>query len=276
MSQEEKYSIRELQMNVLNILKFVDQVCRDNDIQYYLAYGTLLGAVRHQGFIPWDDDVDLWMFRADFERFVKAMGQYRDGRYQLHCPENDDDWPLNFGKVFDTHTKVDQSYFIKPSVLGTYVDIFPLDGMAEDGKTARREFIKFKVMNSLRSTANHSYFPEGTRKLLIKKASAVVGRIRSTKQWTNAIEKDARKRKTDDGNYVGAVTCQYYSWQKNRFRKEYFDECRDVPFEDGVFRIPARYDEILKTIYGDYMQLPPEDKRHATHIYKILSLGENE
>ena len=124
------YSIKELQQHILPILIDVDRVCREHNIRCYICDGTMLGAIRHGGFIPWDDDVDVCMPRPDYERFMQHAKEWLPGHLEAICAENDNDYPFPFGKIQDNTTTLIERMHID-YIGGLYIDVFPIDGMPD-------------------------------------------------------------------------------------------------------------------------------------------------
>lgn len=125
----DEFTIQDVQKLEFDILKYIKKVCDENKINYYLAYGTLIGAVRHHGFIPWDDDIDIMMPREDFIKFVESTNKDKHDYFKVVCRENNTNFTAPLPKVIDSRTKLTQHYgFIEKVDLGVYVDIFILDG----------------------------------------------------------------------------------------------------------------------------------------------------
>lgn len=137
--------LKELKQIQLDILKYVHEFCVQNDIRYFLVYGTLIGAVRHQGYIPWDDDIDICMPRPDYERFLKLFNKNKSG-YQVNAFELNDNFPYTFGKVEDLNTtfieKTDYSF-----PMGVNIDVFPIDGINNDAKLIKKQIFLRKIIN---------------------------------------------------------------------------------------------------------------------------------
>lgn len=139
------YDIRPLQLRLLDILMAIDEMCQKHNLKYYLVDGSLIGAVREKGFIPWDDDMDICMPRADYEKLIEHSRKWLPSPYEFVCFENDPKYPLHFGKVQDASTTLIERphlYYLG----GVYVDVFPIDG-APEGKFAQRLYdIKYKYL----------------------------------------------------------------------------------------------------------------------------------
>ena len=250
----------------LNILLDIDGFCRRNSLQYFLAYGTLIGAIRHKGFIPWDDDIDINMPRADYNWLLENYNKMNpDGRYRLVSPF-DEDSKHSFIKIIDTHTvKIEPGIDYKENFLGVDIDIFPLDGEPETDEAFEKWYGRLmkvykcygyclmepKVSFKRRIGVPLIRLLTGGRNCLLKKAAKL--------HWKYPYE---------NSKYVGAVECAFNS-KGNRFEKEWFKNTVEADFEGHKLWIPIGYDKILTSVYGDYMKLPPVEKQVTHHINKM-------
>lgn len=137
------YDIRPLQLRILKNLLAVDKVCKEHNLRYYIMAGTMLGAVRHKGFIPWDDDLDIGMPRADYDLLMANAKEWLPKPYEAVCAENDKEYPLPFAKVQDADTTLIERMHLK-YLGGVYIDIFPLDGVPESRMAQRMHFAKYE------------------------------------------------------------------------------------------------------------------------------------
>lgn len=265
-------TIAEKQKASLDTLLFVDDFCRNNGIRYYLAYGTLIGAVRHNGFIPWDDDVDLHIPRPDYERLVRTFYD-PNGVYKLVTPNTDKDYILPFAKVQNTKTaRVIWDKIVDHQGIG--IDLFPLDGIPDDLSSAEKAFKKqnnkwLKVTNRL-------------ERFRFTKPNGIVSRLKNfagnmayisgySSKSIIKMSQSPLKTDYDSANWVGTVV-GIHSGKFRPFHKEWFDAC-EVEYEGYMLIAPKGYDKILSSIYGDYMQLPPENNRVTTHTDKFIWLN---
>jgi len=169
----QSYDIRTLQLRLLRILKAFDIMCRNHGLRYYLEYGTLLGAVRHGGFIPWDDDLDIMMPRPDYELLIKHSKEWMPEPYEFVCFENDPNYPLQFGKVQDASTTLVERphlYYLG----GAYIDVFPMDGVPESEKERKAHAKRYKRLKSLlyitwRDPYKHGHGPSSWWPLIMRK-----------------------------------------------------------------------------------------------------------
>lgn len=257
-------TIADKQRASLDTLLFVDGFCREKNIRYYLAYGTLLGAIRHHGFIPWDDDVDVFVPRPDYETLLKCFHD-PSGRFRLISCENDRTYTIPYAKVEDLSTaRVKANGELDSHGIG--IDLFPLDGLPEDKETAQRVFAErnaFWLGYVYRLEMFHRSRPRtalGYCKHLAGSAAYAVGYLNKKARELSA---SPYKEEYDRAKCIGAVI-GVFSGVFRAFEKELFEPI-DVDFEGHRLTAPAGYDEILRKTYGDYMQLPPEDKRVTTH-----------
>lgn len=253
----------------LEILKDVHEFCVNNGIKYTLQGGTLLGAIRHKGFIPWDDDIDIAMPRQDYERFIRLY-QSRKG-YHVYCRElsGKKDVFISFARVCEMNmTFVDgeaQTWNLNKT--GVWIDVFPLDGM-DDGAVKRiinfkLTYLTWKLCNVRRSWySNYSYSKTMREKLLmfIKKKLAIFV-PKSIFEVHIALCKRIQFGKT---HYYSNSAYMWYGMRECH-KVKVLDEVILAPFEDQFFYIMRDYDEALTEKYGDYMKLPPKEKQIAEH-----------
>ncbi len=262
-------SHREIQLYLMDILKAVDSFCRENGIRYSMAYGTLLGAVRHKGFIPWDDDIDLVMPRPDYERFVATFGQEPGSRYRcLHhkLGAGGDRFVHFFSKVEDTRTRSLQGKGCEYD-FGLNIDIFPLDGKPEDPAVQ-------KMMERRLTSYAHRLNICGTgfdllnfhQPLFTKLEAHLMG----AEHWCRKIDSAVRAYPYGNSRLAGAVSVTH-NGTREIFERAMLEDCIDLNFEGCPFRAFRRWDEWLTQMFGDYMTPPPEGRR-KTHDLTVYLL----
>ena len=264
-------SLEEIKSNSLEILKSVHEFCVANNIKYSLAYGTLLGAVRHKGFIPWDDDIDIMMVRPDFERFCNTFKM--DG-LSLHRRQNDPDCFILFARVCDTKKTLSSkdSWRYGGGDTGLWVDIFPIDGVEDDPETYSVRFKKaqYNYFKMFRYRA-FLYGPSKENSFKLNCFTALL------KIWPfSALMKKKVCRFADDAvryqqeiPFGSTSHCSQVATpgegSRHYLNNSIFDSFILLPFENTEFYSVEDYDTVLKNWYGDYMQLPPESERVQTH-----------
>lgn len=253
-----------IKVNV-DILRDIHNFCMQNGIEYSLFYGTLIGAIRHQGFIPWDDDVDIVMPRAAYNKFVNL---YKSERYKLYCCELDINYDLPIGRLADETTlKVEKTSTGKNT--GIAVDIFPLDGKVLTRRNLFFELGLFWLRNAFRF--------KGTT--LVKQdrkwyKNIIVGLIKvfllpySIQTICKTLNRYIQKFDFENSVYVGSYLSPYK--KKDCVKRSAFDAYVDVKFEGHTFKAMSGYDEYLRSIYGDYMKLPPLNHRGTSHNAKFF------
>ena len=261
----------EIQSVSLEILKNVTDFCDKHNIRYFLAYGTLIGAVRHKDYIPWDDDVDIMMGRPDYDRFLKLFRAENAIAYlKLFTQEDNKDYPYVLARVSDSRYYIDVKNE-KSCGLGIFVDIYPIDGIGQNYDEALDTLKKTTIYPSLIFLATRKYFhfglTKGFKKRALKIPAFIYAHLMGKNFFIKKLKRILIKYNYDNCAYVGAAM-----WctqpLKNIYRKEWCEELIKGKFGKYEFYIPKHYDEILRTTYGDYMQLPPEKDRIYHHLYK--------
>ena len=245
-------SLDEIKKIELDILKFIDKTCAENHLKYFLAYGTLLGAIRHNGFIPWDDDIDIYMLREDYEKLIKILGNRQDDRYKLLHLTTDPNYYYEFAKIVDSNTEIEVPNVIKNPAEGIWVDIFPLDKVAS---CKRLQHVVINALVGCRALSVYTKFPSNRRSKLFYPLW-IISKAIGPRFFLNIIERICKSGKSN--KYLGAIAAVGGSYY---YPTEYFSSEIKVPFEDMICPAPIEYKRYLEGEYGDYMQLPPEDKR---------------
>lgn len=241
---------------VLNVLIKVDQICRENNFRYMICYGTLLGAVRHKGFIPWDDDIDIVMPRDDYYK----LADYIIARPELELNYidiyNREDTIYYCAKVCDAKTVVKEARFKPVEGYGAFIDIFPLDYIPDDEK--EREDYKKKAFHWERIVQHSSKTSIGKGKNLVHSlqiaGSYFYSHCFSTSRMIHKMHDTFISNDKKPTGYIGVP-------YGTHFRAEDFSETTELEFEGHMFIAPANFNRVLATSYGNYMELPPEDKR---------------
>ena len=275
-------SPEEHKKRALEILLEVADFCEKNNFRYYLAYGTLIGAVRHKGFIPWDDDIDIQMPRPDYDRFAEAFNAANRKRNLLAIMPTDKIAKHTFMKVCDMDTKKIEGGFTykNEDYLGIDIDIFPLDGMSKDDAKYKKEFYKRKKLYGKYVKMNSSLYTADLTLDLISFAkfawrSWIVLQGKFYNLFDNCDEllekmhEEEVKIPYGTAEMVGTM-CSFYDYFGDRHPKSCFDKYIYVDFERHKFRAPIGYDEVLKNEYGDYMTPPPENKQETHHVTRIF------
>lgn len=246
----------------LDILIDVASFCEKHGIIYFLSSGTLLGAVRHQGYIPWDDDIDIMMPRPDYTRFAQ---EYNSDIYEFMDMNKDVNFPYVLAKVVDKRTILQESAR-KYVGLGVHIDVFPLDGLPAGNFFCRWHLFLLGRLIYARSIKS-IVIEDCTNKF--KRICYIVYKfvlmLFSQKWLTERILHLQMKNNWQTTDYVSSLGS---STERIRGKKEWFEKGISSTFEQHQFQIPIGYDNWLRLIYGDYMQLPPKEKRIISHDFK--------
>ncbi|GAB6982171.1 LicD family protein [Prevotella dentasini] len=252
--------LRHLQLVILSIAKDIDALCSRNGIEYSLNGGSAIGAVRHQGFIPWDDDLDIQMTPPNYRKFISICREQLD-KEKYYFEEGLVDWPLDFCKVKLRGTRMEETegYAGKNNQLGIFVDIFRVDGAAPT--KAGRMWQYFCARYRMAFLMRRRGYKSASR---LKKLVMAL----SVPQYIPCIERFFKHEKEKyDGEKTGyyAFLSERITYRQAFCRKEVFAGTKRMPFEDTELPVPSLCDEYLRGVFGDYMQLPPADQQVPAH-----------
>lgn len=248
--------LRALQMQTMDV---IDAFCKKQGLSYSLAGGTLIGAIRHKGYIPWDDDIDIYMPRADYDNFLKTFDGFND-RYKVYEWRNYPGMEILFAKVGDTKTRLSEQGLMRE--YGVNVDIFPLDGVPKDEKEQRKLFYKKLALYILAHGKSQKYPSSQSLSNKFRWIAAKIWPLSKRATFKRIYKLITRY---PDSDIVTNMVSMGSNNANDAFSISLFHPTQAVPFEDRQYQIMAGYDTYLRKRFGDYMKLPPEDKRVGAH-----------
>lgn len=258
--------IDELKRIQLDILKHIDEFCLKNGLTYFISGGTLIGAVRHKGFIPWDDDIDIMMKRDDYDKLIKLYLAKDKSCYKLYSFEQDKKFPYPYAKMDDSRTVLDEE-ITDSYKMGVNIDIFPIDTISDDINIQKTVVKRNKRWIQL-ITLKRVPIKRG-RSLLKNAVLALSHLITSFIPYSFIVLKiinNAKAAKCEKSAHCGCLVWGY--GLKEIIPRRALAESIRLPFEDCAFSAPKGYDMYLKSLFGNYMELPPVEKRQTHHSFK--------
>lgn len=259
------YDIRPLQLRILEILRAVDKTCTEHHLHYYLWAGSMIGAIRHKGFIPWDDDLDIAMPRPDYERLITHQKEWLPQPFEMVCGENDSVYPLPFAKIQDSSTTLIERMHLK-YLGGIYIDVFPIDGTPEGWLRRKCHFGRYQYYKRVlyllfRDPYKHGHGPSSWIPLLCRKMYSL-----------DEVQRKIRHILTKYPYETSTLVADYDDGSRGAMPKSVLGTPTPYPFEDMEALGPEQYDTYLKNKYGDYMTIPDGDHQRQ-HNFHLLDLG---
>lgn len=271
--------MNDLQKEILKVFKEFDRICRKNNLKYFAIGGTCIGAIRHSGFIPWDDDLDVAMPLPDYLRFMECANTELVKPYELYISTEYQHGNNGYIKIHNSETAFIESSTkdFKDRYMGVFIDIMPISALPMDKQIKEqymRECTFLKKMDYW-----HRYHVSGVVGNKAKVVALITAIIRIGKKFNYYSDKLLSKMQEYSYDECEEVL---FSWRipvtgnyKNVFPAHIFQECMDVRFEDTLISVPKEYDQYLTMDFGDYMKLPPEEKRVPLHDYYVLDFNKS-
>lgn len=250
-------------------LKYLKAICDDENITYYLAYGTLLGAVRHKGYIPWDDDIDIWVHRKDYYRLINILFEQNNCDWEVVSNQTHKGYLFEWAKLSHKRTMITPSRFVSGLLYGVSIDIFPFD---DASIFETEDQVKTTILNYqrrfIRITSKYRGFTNACKnkysiykcKTIFKISSILLGPY---SRWIRNYDKKLKSLGNGKGKFLFDIQLPNVI-----FHSEWFNDTIELVFENELYKAPKEYDKILTAIYGDYMKLPPKEERVTHHYYK--------
>lgn len=257
--EKKNISREECRQIQIGILQYIHDICEKHGLQYYMSGGTLLGAIRHKGFIPWDDDIDVMLFREDYDKLVQLVKEDSHNYWMTIVDHNNDGYFYPFAKIVDDRTVAKMEDNVTDH--GIWVDLFPLDSIPDDDKLRAKFLKKCQFLRSIvvSMTTDFSPLPLFDKKTIVKRFLWLIAKIIGHKNVFYYTKKYISKYNGIDSKYVSCTYSPYVT-------HEYMLRTEVAPavlldFEDKKFYSTKAWDHYLKNLYGDYMKMPPVEKQ---------------
>lgn len=264
-----RLSHNEIQEQAFKVLASIADLCDYHGLNYVLMYGTLLGAARHHGFIPWDDDIDIAMPRPDYEKLRALLAGGHDGiRFFDHSTVKN--YPYLVGRISSNGTRIHRDDELDCG-MGVFVDVYPIDELGDHYHSAVVKAAILGLLSSMYFASTRTKFEPYCNGRFLKKAYVVFARaigaprLRRLMGWIVRESKNGLHRR-----YSGAAVWMTFQSKRNVLPTQYFTELGEIEFNERMFKAPKDYDRLLKDYYGDYMSLPPKDQQKPHHEYEAF------
>lgn len=271
MSYGKTMTLDEIHYETVGLMKKVIAICDKLDINYYLAFGTLIGAARHSGFIPWDDDCDIFMLRPDFDKFMKYCTEHEEelAPCKLMSRHNTPNYPFAIPRFCDLsfHMESDITCGVD---MGLFIDVYPYDGAGNDIEYANKKVMfKKRILSSQLYFAQGNQMPKSKKSFLNKMFSYILyfsARNKDPQIYLEKLEKLGTKYDIKDSKYIACLVWDTDAWA---IEKAWCEGYELLDFEGIKVKVPLNYEKVLDIWYTDYRQLPPEEARQPHHEYNL-------
>lgn len=265
----EKKEIKEIQ---LALLDYIDETCKKHDIPYFLSYGTMLGAIRHKGMIPWDDDIDISLYREDYERLLKIIEEENHPRYKVLSYDTSSWYFHNFASILDTSTVIEDHVKYKRHDTSLFIDVFPIDRFTDLSIVDKSyKYVAFRQLAYIKkSRAVHG---DSKLKDFLRLCSWYALRFVNPRYFYKKIDQLVKNAVTNIPQYEGGVGIGKEG-MKEIFPVDTFKELILTEFEGRMLPVPKKYDQFLTQMYGDYMT-PPSKEMQEWYSHSIKAYRKN-
>lgn len=276
MIQEQEYDKEKYLKVLFQTFEAFIATCEKYNLRYFCAGGTVLGAVRHQNIIPWDDDIDVFMPREDYEKIIELNSKISKEGYSIICAKNTD-WYGTFGKFYNKNTTLWEFKEI-PFIYGVFIDIFPLDETNDDVETFLVKYKKLRnaqrkyLLSQMRFEISDiiKYYKQGDKKYFYKGVLSWLFPRFLKSYFKNNLLKCEEQFICKSGHHI---VCPYGEYYKKEYQeKSWYEDYALLPFGNLQVRVPQDYEGFLRHVYGDYMKLPPKEKQLSHHYHYLLDL----
>ena len=258
-------SLPEIKVTAFAILKHFQDFCRNNNIQFYLSNGTLLGAVKYRAFIPWDDDIDVFVPREDYDRLIRLYDD--SNRYRLFSHEREASYKFPFAKLCDMTTRKEENNVDNGVLLGIDIDIFPLDFCSKSILTPNIQ----RKLRIYQKGCILSKFISSKGKSLYKRFAIGCCKFFGFEFFYNKLTETIERERAKGSEYMGCLMWPIYG-KREIIPAEVFSNVIEVEFEGENFPAPAGYDVYLRSLYGDYQKDPAPEQQKSHHQYKAYHI----
>lgn len=272
MNNASKISLEEMKEIEVEILKKIDEVCRNNKLTYSLMDGSLIGAIRHKGFIPWDDDIDIMMPRPHYEKLKDILIKEPIEGLKYMSSETQEDFYYPFAKIVSTKTTMKEYKSLEINDYGVFIDVFPIDGIYEN---KIKRFIQMRLIKILRPFLEISFHEKidtnSNIKFIIKSLINIFAKMIGYKKIVSFINKISKKCNYNQSTYVTILYSTISTKAKKYYKRDVFENVSYRKFEKEEFAVIKEFDRYLTDLFGDYMELPPIEKRISNHKFDRLN-----